>query len=71
MTENVEEIGELIHEDRCRTIHEFADTVGINYGVCQKILTENFQHVPHCGEVCSRLLTNDQKQWCVNVCLEL
>jgi hypothetical protein len=40
-TENVEKTRELIHEDRRRTIHEFADTTGINYGVCQEILTEN------------------------------
>jgi hypothetical protein len=40
-TENVEKTRELIHEDRCRTIHELADIVGISYGVCQEILTEN------------------------------
>jgi hypothetical protein len=40
MTENVEKIRELIHEDRRQTIHELTDTVGISYGVCQ-ILTEN------------------------------
>jgi hypothetical protein len=40
-TENVEKIQELIHEDRRRTIHELADTVGISCGVCQEILTEN------------------------------
>jgi hypothetical protein len=31
-TENVEEIRELIHEDRRRTIREFADTAAISYG---------------------------------------
>jgi transposase len=40
-TENVEKIRELIREERCRTIHELADTVGISYGVFQGILTEN------------------------------
>jgi hypothetical protein len=43
MTENVEKIWELIHEDHHRTIHELADTVGISYGVCQVILTENLK----------------------------
>jgi hypothetical protein len=42
MTESVEKIRELIHEDRRRTTHELADTVGISYGACQEILTENF-----------------------------
>jgi hypothetical protein len=33
MTENIEKIGELIHE--------LPDTAGISYSVCQEILTEN------------------------------
>jgi hypothetical protein len=41
MTEDVEMILELIHEERRQTIHEIADTVRISYGVCQEILTEN------------------------------
>jgi hypothetical protein len=41
MTENVEKIQELIHDDRRQTIHELADTAGISYGVCHEILTEN------------------------------
>jgi ribosomal protein S25 len=40
MTENVEKIREPIHEDRRRTTHKLADTVGISYGVCQEILRE-------------------------------
>jgi hypothetical protein len=41
MLENVEKIQVFINEDRHHTIHELADTVGISYGVCQEILTEN------------------------------
>jgi hypothetical protein len=40
-TENVEKIWQLIHKHHRRTIHELADTVGISYGVCQEIWTEN------------------------------
>jgi hypothetical protein len=39
--EYVEEIRELIHEDRRRTIRALADTIRINYGVSQEILREN------------------------------
>jgi hypothetical protein len=46
--ENVEKNRELIHEDRRRTIHEFADTIGISHGVCQ-ILNRKFYHAPHCS----------------------
>jgi hypothetical protein len=41
MTENVENIQELIYEDCRWTIYALAGTVGICYGVCQEILTEN------------------------------
>jgi bacterioferritin-associated ferredoxin len=41
MTENVEKIQELINRDCHQTIHELADSVGINCGVCKEILTEN------------------------------
>jgi hypothetical protein len=30
MTENVEKIRELIHEDHCQTIHELTETIGIS-----------------------------------------
>jgi hypothetical protein len=64
---NVEKITELIHEDRRRTIHELADTAGINYGVCQGILKEHLNmrriaptsrqrarpHVPEYHTICA------------------
>jgi hypothetical protein len=40
-TENVGEVRELINEDCSQTIRELADTIGVNYGACQEILTEN------------------------------
>jgi histone-lysine N-methyltransferase SETMAR len=62
---------ELILEDRRRTIHELADTAGISYGVCQEILTENLKMLRIAAKFFPRLLTNDQNQRRVNVCLEL
>jgi hypothetical protein len=40
-TENVKNILELINKDRRRTNLVLADTVGVSYGVCLDILTEN------------------------------
>jgi hypothetical protein len=72
MMENVEKIWELIHEYCRQTIHEFADMVGISYGVCQGILTKKKLYVCHIAtKFVPQLLTNDQKQQWVNVCLEL
>jgi hypothetical protein len=57
MAENVEEICGLISEDHRQTIHELADAVGISYGVCQEILTENFEYVPHCSFITTMCLS--------------
>jgi histone-lysine N-methyltransferase SETMAR len=69
--ENAEKIRELIHEDRRRTSHELADTVGISYGICQETLTENFNMRRISAKFVPRLLTNDQKQRRINLCVEL
>jgi hypothetical protein len=50
-TENVEKIQQLINKDHRRTIHELTDTVGISYGVCQKILPKNL-NMCHIGTKC-------------------
>jgi hypothetical protein len=70
-TENVEEIRELIHEDHRQIIHDLTDIVGISHGVCQEILTENLNMRFIAAKFVPRLMTNDQKQRCINVCLEL
>jgi hypothetical protein len=70
-TENVEKIRELILKDRCRTIHELTDTVGISYGVCHEILTENLNVRRIATNFVLRFLTNEQKQRLVNLSFEL
>jgi hypothetical protein len=53
-TENVEKIREIIHENRRRTIHELADTVGMDQlWSLPGDLKRKFEHAPHCREVCS------------------
>jgi hypothetical protein len=71
MTENAEKIREPIQEDCCRTIHDLTDTVLISYGVCKEILTEylNMYHIA--ANFVRWLMTNNQKQQSLNVCLEL
>jgi hypothetical protein len=58
----LKKILELIHEDCPQTIYELADTFGISYGVCQEILTENFNMYHIAAKFVPRLLSNDQKQ---------
>jgi len=46
--ETMARVREIIHADQCLTIREVAEDVGIAFGTCQKILTEELQmrHVP-------------------------
>ena len=41
--ETVARVREIIHADRCLTIREVAEEVGIAFGMCQKILTEDLR----------------------------
>jgi hypothetical protein len=41
--ETVARFQELVHQDRRRTIHDIAEEVGIGYGTCQRVLTEELQ----------------------------
>jgi hypothetical protein len=68
--ENVEKVRELIYKDCRRTIHKFADITGISYRIC-KILTENVNMRHIAAKFFPPLLTNDEKQRRVNVCIEL
>jgi hypothetical protein len=52
-------------------MHELAESVGIGYGVCQEILTENLNMRTIAAKFVPRLLTSDQKQLRVNMCLKL
>jgi hypothetical protein len=71
MTENFEKIRKLIHEEHRHKIHEFVDTTGISYGVCQEILMKNLNMRRIAAKFVPQLMTNDQKQWRVKMCLEL
>jgi histone-lysine N-methyltransferase SETMAR len=52
-------------------MHELADTVWISYKVFQEILTENLNMRRIATKFVPQLLTNDQKQRCINMRLEL
>ena len=69
--ENVNKISELIHEDRRQTINELSALVGIGYGVCQEILTEDLNMRRIAAKFVPNLLTGDQRQRRVDVCQEL
>ena len=69
--ETVARIQELFRHDRRRTIHDLAEDVGIGYGTCQRVLTEELGMHRVAAKFVPRILTADQKQQRVNVCTEL
>jgi len=69
--ETVVRIQELIHQDRRWTIHDIAEEVGVGYGTCQLVLTEELGMHHVTAKFVSRILTADQKQQLVNVYTEL
>jgi len=48
-----------------------AEEVGIGYGTCQRVLTEELGMNHVAAKFVLRILTADQKQQRVNVCTEL
>jgi hypothetical protein len=47
----VARIQELIHQDRCRTIHIIAEEVGIGYETCQHVLMKSIGHALGCSQI--------------------
>jgi len=60
--ETVARIQELVRQDRHRTIHDIAEEVGICYGTCQWVLTEELGMHRVTAKFVPKILTADQKQ---------
>jgi hypothetical protein len=56
MTESVEKIRELIHEDYCQTIHELTGTDWDQLWSLPGDLNRTFEDALHCHKVCSLTL---------------
>ena len=69
--EMIERVRQIIREDRRRTIDEVRMPVGISHGTCHKILTEDLKMRLVASKFVPRLLSVDQKQRRLDVCLDL
>jgi len=69
-TETVARIQQLIHQDQCQTICDIAEGVGVGYGTCQQVLTEEMGMHHVAAKFVPRILISDQKQQRI-VCTEL
>ena len=71
MPEMIEKVRQIIREDCRRTIDEISMLVGISHGTCLKILTEDLKMRRVASKFVPRLLSVDQKQQRLDVCLDL
>ncbi|PNF14514.1 hypothetical protein B7P43_G15642 [Cryptotermes secundus] len=69
--ENVAKVGDLIPQDRRLTIQDLCNTLGLSYGTCQRILSEELNMRRIAVKFVPRLLQNEQKQHRLEVCREL
>jgi len=69
--EMIERVHQIIHEDCHRTTDEVSRLVGISHGTCHKILTEDLKMRRVASKFVPRLLSVDQKQQQLHVCLDL
>jgi len=67
----VEQVRAAVNQDRRRTIHDLCAEVGIGYGSCQRILTEQMNMHRITTKFVPRVLTHDQKDSRVAICQEL
>jgi len=64
-------VEQAVNQDRCRTIHDLCAEVGIGYGSCQRILTEQLKMHRIAAKFMPSVLTRDQKDSRVAICQEL
>ena len=69
--EMIERVHQIIREDRRRTIDEVSMLMEISHGTCHKILTEDLKMRRVASKFVPRLLSVDQKQQRLEVCLDL
>ena len=69
--EIIETVRQIIREDRRPIIDKVSMLVGISHGTCHKILTEDLKMRPVASKFVPRLLSIEQKQQRLDVCLDL
>ena len=67
----IERVRQIIREDRRRTIDEVSMLVGISHGTRHRIFTEDMKVRRVASKFVPRLLSVDQKQQRLDVCLDL
>ena len=70
-TENAVKVRQAILEDRRRMIQDVCKIVGLSYGTCQRILSDELNMRRIAAKFVPRLLNGDQKEYRIALCTEL
>jgi len=70
-TENVAKVRDAILEERRRMSHDVWNIVGLSYGMCQRTLSNELNMRRTAAKFVPRLLSSDQKEYCISVCTEI
>ncbi|KAJ8956895.1 hypothetical protein NQ318_014312 [Aromia moschata] len=69
--ENIGKIGKIIHEDRRLNIRGLAEITGIDKECVRQILHESFNVRKVCAEKVPKLLTPEEKESRMNICVDI
>ena len=69
--ENLEKVCNAINADHRRTIGEISEVTGLSWSSCQRMLTEDLNMKCVSAKLVPQLLTQNQKNNCLNVCYDL
>ncbi|XP_025266745.1 protein GVQW3-like [Camponotus floridanus] len=69
--DNIEKIGKLIRENRRLSIRTLAEVSGINRESIRQILHESLNMRKVCAKMVPKLLTAEQKELRMNICVDL
>ncbi|BFZ10903.1 hypothetical protein BsWGS_13942 [Bradybaena similaris] len=64
-------VQEIIHADRCMTIREVAEDIGISIGICHKKITEDLHERQVTEKLMPHFLTKDLKDEQLSICTDL
>ena len=68
---NVERVKQMVRGDRRLTVRLIADELGMNHNSVWKIITEDLGMQKVCAKMVPRLLNDDQKGRCMQVCQDI
>ena len=69
--DNISKVNELVRSNRRLTVYMMAEELNINHELVSNILLEELHMHKVCTKIVPKLLSDDQKQHCIQVCKDM